>query len=188
MHASKDQLMNPRRWQIACAAIALALLWGCGQKGPLYLPDKKGTSVAKPVAPSPGLRGSIEAKIAARPRAAVKRAVLVVDMIEDYLTPGRPLFVQRAPAIVPSCAVALAQSTSTRVMRGGAISPAVARATAHRIEIAATDATRHMPPASGLKPRTSSLRNLKPFVSRRHCFAKYRQGRWPIPTRDVNNV
>ena len=44
--------MKNRGWHIACAAVAL-LGSGCGQKGPLYLPDKKGTSVAKPVAPSP---------------------------------------------------------------------------------------------------------------------------------------
>jgi predicted small lipoprotein YifL len=37
---------------MACAGIALALLYGCGQKGPLYLPDKKG-SVVKPVTAPP---------------------------------------------------------------------------------------------------------------------------------------
>jgi predicted small lipoprotein YifL len=38
--------------RIACAAIALVLLSGCGQKGPLYLPDKK-ASVVKPVTTAP---------------------------------------------------------------------------------------------------------------------------------------
>jgi predicted small lipoprotein YifL len=37
----------------ACAGLAVLLLWGCGQKGPLYLPDKKGTTVVKPAPPSP---------------------------------------------------------------------------------------------------------------------------------------
>jgi predicted small lipoprotein YifL len=37
---------------VAWAAMTLVLLSGCGQKGPLYLPDKKG-SVVKPVTASP---------------------------------------------------------------------------------------------------------------------------------------
>jgi predicted small lipoprotein YifL len=53
MRSRDNRLMNPRRWRIACAGIALLLLWGCGQKGPLYLPDKKGSTVAKPVTASP---------------------------------------------------------------------------------------------------------------------------------------
>jgi predicted small lipoprotein YifL len=43
--------MSTKQRYIACAAIALALL-GCGQKGPLYLPDKKASAV-KPVTASP---------------------------------------------------------------------------------------------------------------------------------------
>lgn len=39
------------RWHLACAA-ALVLLGGCGQKGPLYLPDKKPQAV-KPVTAAP---------------------------------------------------------------------------------------------------------------------------------------
>jgi predicted small lipoprotein YifL len=39
-------------WRIACAGFALALLGACGQKGPLYLPDKK-ASVVKPATPPP---------------------------------------------------------------------------------------------------------------------------------------
>jgi predicted small lipoprotein YifL len=42
-----------RLLRIACVGIALSLVWACGQKGPLYLPDKKGSTIAKPVAPSP---------------------------------------------------------------------------------------------------------------------------------------
>lgn len=47
-----EQFMNSRQWHIACAAFALILLVGCGQKGPLYLPDKK-ASVVKPVTAVP---------------------------------------------------------------------------------------------------------------------------------------
>jgi len=39
--------MKSRGWHIACATLAL-LGGGCGQKGPLYLPDKK-ASVVQPV-------------------------------------------------------------------------------------------------------------------------------------------
>ena len=45
--------MRTPGWALTGAAIALLQLAACGQKGPLYLPDKKGSSVAKPVAPSP---------------------------------------------------------------------------------------------------------------------------------------
>ena len=38
---------------IACAGLVLALSAACGQKGPLYLPDKKGSAVHKPAAPAP---------------------------------------------------------------------------------------------------------------------------------------
>jgi len=37
-----------------CAGAALVLISACGQKGPLYLPDKNGK---KPVAASPGVSG-----------------------------------------------------------------------------------------------------------------------------------
>jgi predicted small lipoprotein YifL len=42
--------MKSKRWHIACAAIAL--LSGCGQKGPLYLPEKK-ARVVPPVPAAP---------------------------------------------------------------------------------------------------------------------------------------
>jgi predicted small lipoprotein YifL len=42
-------------WCVACAASALVILGGCGQKGPLYLPDQKG-SVVKPAATSDAAR------------------------------------------------------------------------------------------------------------------------------------
>jgi predicted small lipoprotein YifL len=44
--------MNVKPQHIACAALTLVLLSACGQKGPLYLPEKKG-SVVKPVPPVP---------------------------------------------------------------------------------------------------------------------------------------
>ena len=44
--------MNTRVRPIAWAAIAGVVLGGCGQKGPLYLPEKK-ASVVKPVTASP---------------------------------------------------------------------------------------------------------------------------------------
>jgi predicted small lipoprotein YifL len=44
--------MSVRRQHIACAAVILVLLGGCGQKGPLYLPEKK-ARVVKPVPPVP---------------------------------------------------------------------------------------------------------------------------------------
>ena len=44
--------MSVKRQYIACALVTLVLFAGCGQKGPLYLPEKKG-SVVKPVPPVP---------------------------------------------------------------------------------------------------------------------------------------
>jgi nicotinamidase-related amidase len=57
-------------------------------------------AVAPTVQPSAGLRDRIRAAIEERPRATRREAVLVVDMIEDYLTPGRPLHVPRARDII----------------------------------------------------------------------------------------
>ena len=44
--------MRTSGWVMSGAGIALLLLAACGQKGPLYLPDKK-ASVVKPVTASP---------------------------------------------------------------------------------------------------------------------------------------
>jgi predicted small lipoprotein YifL len=49
---AEGEHMSVRRPHIACAVVTLVLLGGCGQKGPLYLPEKKG-SVVKPVPPVP---------------------------------------------------------------------------------------------------------------------------------------
>jgi predicted small lipoprotein YifL len=52
-HARSDgDHMSVRRRHIAYAAITVVLLSGCGQKGPLYMPEMKG-SVVKPVTPAP---------------------------------------------------------------------------------------------------------------------------------------
>ncbi len=51
-----------------------------------------------PTTPSAELRARVLGAAASRPRTAV----LVVDMINDHLTPGRPLEVPRARAIVPA--------------------------------------------------------------------------------------
>jgi nicotinamidase-related amidase len=55
------------------------------------------------VQPSSALRERLLAAIDARP-VQPRRAVVVVDMIEDYLTPGRALFVPRAREIVTAVA------------------------------------------------------------------------------------
>jgi predicted small lipoprotein YifL len=44
--------MNPAVTS-AYAAVLTALLSGCGQKGPLYLPDKNATVVTAPAQPAP---------------------------------------------------------------------------------------------------------------------------------------
>lgn len=62
------------------------------------------------IAPSPSLRerllASARRRLADRPR----KAVLVCDMIRDHLTPGRPLEVPRARAIVPALVDRLAKA------------------------------------------------------------------------------
>lgn len=64
---------------------------------------------APPVAPKPALRARL---LAARPRPRrPKRPVLmVVDMIQDHLTPGLPLEVPRARMIVPALQKKLAEA------------------------------------------------------------------------------
>ena len=57
--------------------------------------------------PSAALRARILSTLASRPVHTPKRALLVLDMIVDYLTPGRPLEVARARDIVPAIAARL---------------------------------------------------------------------------------
>jgi nicotinamidase-related amidase len=56
----------------------------------------------RPVAPSGGLRAHILASVRRRQSAQPRRALVVCDMINDHLTPGRPLEVPRARSIVPA--------------------------------------------------------------------------------------
>ncbi len=59
-----------------------------------------------PIAPSPGLRARLLQTVTANAakRRAPKRALLVVDMLNDHLTPGRPFEIPRARAVVPAIA------------------------------------------------------------------------------------
>jgi nicotinamidase/pyrazinamidase len=59
---------------------------------------------AEPVEPSPGLRARILASTGTRLARRPRSALLVCDMLVDHLTPGRPLEVPRARAIVPAIA------------------------------------------------------------------------------------
>lgn len=53
--------------------------------------------------PSPGLRDRILKTLGAKPKAQPnRRALLVIDMLNDHLTPGRPLEVPRARVIIPA--------------------------------------------------------------------------------------
>src|SRR5438105_539238 len=58
-------------------------------------------SAAAPVAPSPSLRARILGA-AARPRRPQRPVIVICDMLNDHLTPGRPLEVPRARDIVPA--------------------------------------------------------------------------------------
>ena len=68
-----------------------------------------------PVAPSPGLRERILSTLRARGDRAPRRALLVCDMLVDHLTPGRPLEVPRARAIVPAVARRIDDARATGV-------------------------------------------------------------------------
>ncbi len=67
-----------------------------------------------PALPSAGLRGRIMATLAARARTK-KKALLVVDMVNDHLRPGSTLEVPRAREIVPALAERIAAARSTGV-------------------------------------------------------------------------
>jgi nicotinamidase/pyrazinamidase len=55
-----------------------------------------------PEAPSEALRGRVAASLVPAARPARREALIVLDMLVDHLTPGRPLEVSRARAIVPA--------------------------------------------------------------------------------------
>ncbi len=55
-----------------------------------------------PVTAPPAIRDALKRSIASHPRTPRRAALIVLDMIVDYLTPGRPLHVPRAVEIVPA--------------------------------------------------------------------------------------
>jgi nicotinamidase-related amidase len=57
--------------------------------------------------PGPALRGRLMQSLTARKATATRRAVLVIDMLNDHLTPGRPLEVPRAREVVPALSARL---------------------------------------------------------------------------------
>ncbi len=63
--------------------------------------------VADPVAPSPGLRDRV---LAHRPRRPRHPVLVVLDMLNDHLAPGRPMEVPRARDIVPALQRRLAEA------------------------------------------------------------------------------
>lgn len=64
--------------------------------------------------PSPALGARIRKSIATRARAP-KKALLVIDMLNDHLTPGRPLEVPRARDVVPALQRRIAEARRDRV-------------------------------------------------------------------------
>jgi predicted small lipoprotein YifL len=46
-------MSDPCTLRVAIAALTLGALCGCGQKGPLYLPDTAGEVVTRPAVPPP---------------------------------------------------------------------------------------------------------------------------------------
>jgi nicotinamidase-related amidase len=68
-----------------------------------------------PDGPSPGLRERILATVESRRRPVARKAFLVLDMIKDHLTPGAPLEVPRARAIVPALRERLVAARSAKV-------------------------------------------------------------------------
>jgi nicotinamidase-related amidase len=66
-------------------------------------------SAVAPVEPSSALRARL-LSAPPRPRRPVRPVVVVLDMLNDHLEPGRPLEVPRARAIVPALAARLAEA------------------------------------------------------------------------------
>jgi nicotinamidase/pyrazinamidase len=58
----------------------------------------------EPLAPNPALRARILASLRARGEERTRSALIVCDMIDDHLTPGRPLEVPRARGIIAALA------------------------------------------------------------------------------------
>jgi nicotinamidase-related amidase len=72
---------------------------------------------ADPLAPPASLRGRILASVQARRTRSdgARKALLVIDMIKEHLTPGNPLEVPRARAIVPALRERLAAARTSGV-------------------------------------------------------------------------
>jgi nicotinamidase/pyrazinamidase len=70
---------------------------------------------ADPEVPPAALRSRILAKIRTRRNTVARKAVLVIDMIKEHLTPGNPLEVPRARAIVPALRERLAAARASGV-------------------------------------------------------------------------
>jgi nicotinamidase/pyrazinamidase len=68
-----------------------------------------------PAAPSASLRSRLLATVAKKRAATTRRAVLVCDMQNDHLEPGKPLEVPRARAVVPALARRLDQARAAGV-------------------------------------------------------------------------
>ena len=68
-----------------------------------------------PEAPSPSLRSRILASAESRRSPKARRALLVLDMIKEHLTPGTPLEVPRARAIVPAIRERLEEARASQV-------------------------------------------------------------------------
>ncbi|MEO8874673.1 MAG: isochorismatase family cysteine hydrolase [Polyangiaceae bacterium] len=72
--------------------------------------------IDNPQAPSKGLRDRIlktlSAKLSPRP---ARRALLVIDMLNDHLTPGRPLEVPRAREIIPALEARIAAARKDKM-------------------------------------------------------------------------
>jgi nicotinamidase-related amidase len=68
-----------------------------------------------PKAPPAGLRARIGASVAARRARKPCKAVVVCDMLNDHLTPGRPLEVPRARDVVPALAKRLDDARASGV-------------------------------------------------------------------------
>ena len=66
-------------------------------------------------APPPALRARLMSTLAARKAAGGRKAVLVCDMINDHLVPGRILEVPRARRIVPALAARLDEARRAKV-------------------------------------------------------------------------
>jgi nicotinamidase-related amidase len=67
------------------------------------------------VSPVPAVRARLMATLAARKRAVTRSALLVIDMLNDHLTPGRPLEVPRARDVVPALSARLEEARATGV-------------------------------------------------------------------------